>query len=205
MIGRVRGHLLEKSAPLVLVNVQGIAYELLVPMTTLYCLPDLGDEVELHTHFAVSEAAQQLFGFFQRHDRDFFRLLIKVNGVGPKMALGIMSIDTDDIVRFVMNSDIAALTRVPGVGKKTAERLVIEMRDRLKSWQVADSSVTDISGDAGGQSGQSAWIADAESALIALGYKPTEAAKAVSKVLSDEVGSGEELIRLALKSMLPVS
>lgn len=174
-------------------------------MTTFYRLPELGVRVTLHTHFAVSETSQQLYGFISREDRDLFRLLIKVNGVGPKMAIGIMSMESADFVRCVRSDNVAALVKVPGVGKKTAERLVIEMRDKLKAWGIPDAGASEgdivtVEPEAPGVNGM---MAEAESALIALGYKPTEAAKAVSAVFNDEITRSEDLIRLALRNMLP--
>lgn len=204
MIGRLCGVLLEKQAPYLLVDVNGVGYELQAPMTTFFSLPELGQIAILQTHFSVSETSQQLFGFASKKDREFFRLLIKVNGVGPKMAVGIMSIDTDEIVRCVRDNNLDALVKVPGVGKKTAERLIIEMRDKLKSWSYSSDEATRGNGHVPTSSaGQGHIVAEAESALIALGYKPAESAKAVSRVLSEEHTSSEQIIRLALKSMLP--
>lgn len=204
MIGRLCGVLLEKQAPYLLVDVNGVGYELQAPMTTFFSLPELGQIAILQTHFSVSETSQQLFGFASKKDREFFRLLIKVNGVGPKMAVGIMSIDTDEIVRCVRDNNLDALVKVPGVGKKTAERLIIEMRDKLKSWSYSSDEATHGNGHVPTSSaGQGHIVAEAESALIALGYKPAESAKAVSRVLSEEHTSSEQIIRLALKSMLP--
>lgn len=206
MIGRLEGVVLEKQAPEILIDVQGVGYELQAPMTTFFSLPEPGQKTVLHTHFSVSENAQQLFGFVEKRDRELFRLLIKVNGVGPKMAVGIMSIDTDEIVHCVIDNNVAALVKVPGVGKKTAERLIIEMRDKLKGWQFADGKALSANAPHGqSSSANSSVIAEAESALVALGYKPTEAAKAVSKACNDDISSAEELIRMALKSMLPAS
>ncbi len=187
-----------------LVDTNGVGYELQAPMTTFFSLPDDGNEVILHTHFAVSENAQQLFGFIEKQDRELFRLLIKVNGVGPKMAVSIMSMDSATFVRCVMDNDVASLVKVPGVGKKTAERLIIEMRDKLKSWRAEGGSVPEANYAREATFGVNHNVAEAESALVALGYKPTEAAKAVARVLVDEPQSAEDIIRLALKSMLPV-
>lgn len=206
MIGRLKGLLVEKQPPHVLIDVQGVGYDVLAPMTSFYHLPDLGDEVVLHTHFAVSETSQQLYGFYDKESRELFRQLIKVSGVGPKMALAILSgMETAAFVRCVMEDNTAALVKVPGVGKKTAERLIIEMRDKLKGWEFGPGAVP--AGELPVQpaaAGNSA-IAEAESALVALGYKPTEASRAVSAVLNehDDVQRSEDLIRLALRSMLP--
>jgi len=204
MIGRLKGVLLEKQAPHLLVDVHGVGYELQAPMTTFFSLGEIGAEVLLHTHFSVSENAQQLFGFADKRDRELFRLLIKVNGVGPKMAVGIMSIDTDEIVRCVMDNNVEALVKVPGVGKKTAERLIIEMRDKVKGWNYASESASVASVGQSPVSSQNTLVAEAESALIALGYKPAEAGRAVSSAMKNaELDSAEAVIRVALKSMLP--
>ncbi len=205
MIGRLRGLLLEKQPPHLLLDVQGVGYEVLAPMTSFYHLPELGAEVILHTHLAVSETAQQLYGFYAQEERTLFRQLIKVNGVGPKMALGILSgMDANEFVRCVMDNNVPALVKVPGVGKKTAERLVIEMRDRLKDWHGDSASPGRLAVSGAVQSSTNTMLADAEGALIALGYKPTEAAKAVSAILDEhEVTRSEDLIRLALRSMMP--
>lgn len=203
MIGRLKGTLLEKQPPELLIDVHGVGYEVMAPMSTFYQLPAIGVEAVLHIHFSVSENAQQLFGFYDKDDRALFRQLIKVNGVGPKMALGIMSgMESDDFVRCVRDNNVAALVKVPGVGKKTAERLVIEMRDRLAAWQSPAPSVP--GSPAALQKSASDMVGEAESALIALGYKPPEAARAVSAVLKEHtVERCEELIRLALRGMMP--
>jgi len=208
MIGRLTGKLLEKQAPFLLVDVQGVAYEVQAPMTTFYQLGSLGDEVVLHTHFAVSETSQQLFGFARLSDRTLFRTLIKVNGVGPKMAISILSgMEAETIARCVMEDNTAALVKVPGVGKKTAERLIIELRDKVSEWQSTGAGLSEM--EAASQPVSQApsskdKMAEAESALISLGYKPAEASKAISRVmkqLGDEAGSSEELIRMALRGM----
>lgn len=204
MIGRLRGVLLEKQPPHLLVDVHGVGYDLLAPMTTFYSLPALGEEVVLHTHFSVSENAQQLFAFINKEDRALFRQLIKVSNVGPKMALGILSgMDSSEFVRCVMNNNLNALVQVPGVGKKTAERLIVEMRDRLRDWSAAADGPIPAPVKAAVTS-ENQIVADAESALIALGYKPVEAAKAINGVLTEQnVERSEDLIRLALRSMMP--
>ncbi|WP_339074215.1 Holliday junction branch migration protein RuvA [Teredinibacter turnerae] len=205
MIGRLTGNLVVKQAPNLMVDINGVGYDLLAPMSTFYQLPELDAKVVLHTHFAVSETSQQLFGFIDQQDREFFRMLIKVNGVGPKMAVGIMSMETNDIVRCILEDNLNALVKVPGVGKKTAERLIIEMRDKLKSWQVTpsvDATGSLVALDSAAPS-QNAIVAEAESALVALGYKPVEASKAVARVTSDEIARSEDLIRLALRNMIP--
>lgn len=201
MIGRIRGTLIHKQPPEILVEVGGIGYEIQVPMTTLFRLPALGEPVTMLTHFVVREDAQLLYGFVDESDRTLFRLLIKVNGVGPKLALTILSgMDSASFVRCVQRDDISSLVALPGVGKKTAERLLIEMRDKLKDWLAAadntaldapDNLITPPPADI---------VADAEGALIALGYKPQEAGRMVSAVNDDSIEDSEELIRRALKA-----
>lgn len=199
MIARLRGVLIEKQAPEIVVDVNGVGYEVLVPMTTLYTLPALGEEVSLYTQMIVREDAHSLFGFNDTRGRQLFRDLIKVNGVGPKLALTIMSgIDSDDFVRCVQDGDTASLVRLPGVGKKTAERLVMEMRDRLASW-APDQAVSQASLPE--TPSASAILAEAEAALVALGYKPQEASRAIN-ALDTEGQSSEALIRAALKNMI---
>ena len=196
MIGRLKGTVISKQAPDLMLDVNGVGYELLIPLNTFFEIPDLGETVALHTHFVVREDAQQLYGFSQLEERGLFRNLIKVNGVGPKMALAILSAMTaSEFVHCVRGNDIAALVKVPGVGKKTAERLLIEMRDKIASMaisetvQPAQNLGKDIS-------------AEAESALIALGYRPQDAAKMISRVAQEDIETAEQLIRAALKTMI---
>jgi Holliday junction DNA helicase RuvA len=201
MIGRIRGNLVLKQPPDILVEVGGVGYELQVPMTTLFRLPELGSEVSLVTHFVVREDAQLLYGFIDEADRSLFRQLIKVSGVGPKLALTILSgMDSNSFVRCVQRDDISSLVALPGVGKKTAERLLVEMRDKLADWLAQG----DASGAAGGLDSVGGpvtdIVADAEGALVALGYKPQEATRMVTAVNDDSVTNSEELIRRALKS-----
>jgi Holliday junction DNA helicase RuvA len=202
MIGRLRGILIEKQPPYLLLDVNGVGYELQAPMTTFYRLPSLGGEVILHTHLSITENLHQLFGFADQRDRSLFRTLIKVNGVGPKLAVAILSgMESDDIARCVRDNNIKALTKVPGIGTKTAERLVIELRDRLKNWDLPQSDLlahSEIQQIAGGND----MYAEAESALIALGYKPVEAAKMISVASKQKPDAkSEELIRLALRTI----
>ncbi len=197
MIGRIRGTLVEKRAPEVLVDCAGVGYEVLVPMTTLYQLPELGAEVILLTHHVVREDAQQLFGFIDAQSRALFRDLIKVNGVGPKLALTVLSgVDVGEFVALVLAGDAASLVKLPGVGKKTAERLVIEMRDKLKDYEPAAGAklpnAAPVKVDA---------ASEAEEALISLGYKPQEAARAIAGVEGEGLPV-EDLIRQALKAMI---
>lgn len=197
MIGRLQGTVLHKQAPDLLLDVQGVGYEVLVSLSTFFAVPAVGESVVLHTHFVVREDAQLLFGFSELAERALFRHLIKVNGVGPKMALAILSgMSASEFAQSVLNNDVATLVKLPGVGKKTAERLVIEMRDR-----VGDIDATNATGVA--VSAKPPGIAEeAESALIALGYKPQDATKMVSSAISDDISSPEQLIRAALKSMV---
>lgn len=199
MIGRLQGTLLEKTPPWLLIDVSGLAYEVESSMFTFYRLPDVGQAVTLHTHLVVREDAQLLYGFTHLHERALFRNLIKVSGVGPKLALAILSgIEPDNFVSCVMQNDTASLVRVPGVGKKTAERLIVEMRDRLRDWQMESGALlsdTIINGDKATQ--------EAISALISLGYKPAEAKQAITEVSKDQgPQSSEVFIREALRRML---
>lgn len=210
MIGRLRGILVEKQPGQVLVEAAGLGYEVDIPYTTFFHLPETGQEVTLHTHFAVREDAQSLYGFAQRLDRDLFRLLIKVNGVGPKLAVGILSgLDADQFIRCVELRDASALVKLPGVGKKTAERLLIDMADRIGQLEgqfVPASDGTAVKGSdiSSRPQRQPDAAEEAEAALISLGYKPQEASKAINRV-AEEGMSSEELIRHALKAMIPAS
>ena len=196
MIGRLQGTVIDKQAPDLLLDVQGVGYELLVSLSTFFAIPAVGESVTLHTHFVVREDVQQLYGFTERSERTLFRHLIKVNGVGPKMALAVLSgMSANEFSACVHNNDVDTLVRLPGVGKKTAERLVIEMRDRVGSIEASVSS-TNV------HAAQPDLTQEAESALIALGYKPQDAAKMISRVAGDEVLSVEQLIRRALKNMV---
>ena len=197
MIGRLQGKVVEKQAPDLLVDVQGVGYEVLVSLNTFFDIPEVGAVVTLHTHFVVREDIQQLYGFTKVSERSLFRNLIKVNGVGPKMALAILSgMSANDFAICVHNNDTAALVKLPGVGKKTAERLLIEMRDKIGD---IDTSGGDTSNNS--LSAQSDLSQEAESALIALGYKPADAAKIINRVADETVTDAGQLIRLALKSM----
>ncbi|XLX41642.1 Holliday junction branch migration protein RuvA [Ectopseudomonas mendocina] len=200
MIGRLRGTLAEKQPPHLLLDVNGVGYELEVPMTTLYRLPAVGEAVTLHTHLVVREDAHLLYGFFEKRERELFRELIRLNGVGPKLALALMSgLEVDELVRCVQAQDTAALVKVPGVGKKTAERLLVELKDRFKAWESIPSIAPLVVEPQLAQAVSSAEN-DAVSALISLGYKPQEASRAVAAVKEDGMSS-EDLIRRALRGM----
>lgn len=188
MIGSLTGRLAAKHPPHLTIECHGVGYEIEAPMSTCYVLPALGAEVTLLTHLVVREDAQLLYGFASDAERRLFRNLIKVNGVGPKLALSVLSgASVDDFVRCIRDGDTAQLTRLPGVGKKTAERLVIELRDRL------DLDAAPAAGAAGRPGGE------ATAALIALGYKPNDAAAMVRDAQHDHAdASTEDLIRRAL-------
>jgi len=222
MIGQLRGKILEKQAPYILLEVGGVGYEIDAPMTTFYELPATGSDIVLYTHLAVREDAHKLYGFVSKTDRSLFRSLIKVSGVGAKMALALLSgMAANEFVYTIKNKDVSALVNIPGVGKKTAERLIVEMGDRLKDWQgdsgsaaghvaksgtesdLPDSGMLD-SGliDSGLEDSGVVFNAtqDAISALVSLGYKPQQASMMVLNV--DNKGcSSEEIIRHALKSV----
>ncbi len=200
VIGRLRGTLAEKQPPHLLLDVNGVGYELEVPMTTLYRLPAVGEPVTLHAHLVVREDAHLLYGFFEKRERELFRELIRLNGVGPKLALALMSgLEVDELVRCVQSQDTAALVKVPGVGKKTAERLLVELKDRFKAWESIPSIAPLMVEPQLAQAVSSAEN-DAVSALISLGYKPQEASRAVAVVKEDGLSS-EDLIRRALRGM----
>ena len=201
MIGRIQGLLIENKAPDLLIDVQGVGYELQAPLSTAFALPGLGDSVTLHTHMVVREDAHLLYGFATRGERTLFRTLIKINGVGPKLALAILSgMETSRFVQLIHDQDPGALVKIPGVGKKTAERLIVEMKDKLNALGSAGSLlITPLEAHANSFALLNAQQ-DAESALIALGYKPAQAAKAVTTVSTDGMTS-EAIIRAALKAL----
>ena len=196
MIGRLRGTLIAKQAPSLVLDVHGVGYEIEAPMTTFYELPPVGKEVTLFTHLVVREDAHLLCGFASERERRLFRQLIKVSGVGARLALTILSgISADVFVGCVVNKDTVTLTRLPGVGKKTAERLIMEMRDRLDDWDQS-VAVTDVSVAA---TTETSPLGVAVSALVALGYKPQEASRMV-RIIDAGGLSSEEIIRRALQS-----
>ena len=197
MIGFLRGKLVHKAPPFLVLDVQGVGYEVEAPMTTFYDLPAINEEIKLHTHLVVREDAHILFGFSTEADRTLFRTLIKVNGVGPKLALTILSGQSaEEFHRCIHDNDTQALVRLPGVGKKTAERLIIEMRDRLPD--LGDSAMTGIDKTGAATPSVSNSKQEAVSALCSLGYKPLDAGKMVQNI-SAEGRSCEDIIRLALQ------
>jgi Holliday junction DNA helicase RuvA len=198
VIGLLRGRILGKQPPQLLIDVNGVGYEVDAPMTTFYNLPAVGEEVTLFTHLAVREDAHTLFGFLQLSDRDLFRSLLKVNGVGARLALGILSgMEVGQFIHCIQSGDAAALVRLPGIGKKTAERLIIELRDRLP-----DAGAAGEAGAGGVTPAPAASpIEDAVSALVGLGYRPQEASRMVRAINAAELSS-EEIIRQALQGMV---
>jgi holliday junction DNA helicase RuvA len=200
MIGQIRGMILEKQPPQLLLDVHGVGYEIDAPMSTFYRLPDVGQEVILHTHFVVREDAHHLYGFYDREERALFRILLKVNGVGPRLALTILSSMTpDEFVRSLIHQDTESLVRLPGVGKKTAERLIVEMRDKISDWQKNISP--EFKKTVNKNDGRTLVIQDTIAALVALGFKREEASRTVHK-LEDGVLSSEEMIRLSLREIV---
>ncbi len=194
MIGLLRGRVLSRQPPLLLLEVNGVGYEVEAPMSTFYDLPAGDEPVILYTHLMVRDDAHTLFGFIRERDRALFRMLLRVNGVGGKMALAILSgMTADEFSLNVQAGDVAALTRLPGVGKKTAERLIIEMRDRLEKLEGGASPA------ATAPAGRAAADGDAVDALVALGYRPAEASRMVRAVFAPELDT-EGLIRAALQA-----
>jgi Holliday junction DNA helicase RuvA len=193
MIGFLRGRLADKHPPMLVLDVNGVGYELEAPMSTFYDLPAVGQEITLLTHLLVRDDAHVLYGFASDAERALFRSLLKVSGIGAKMALGILSgISVDGFARCVRTEDTATLVKVPGIGKKTAERLIVEMRDRLGSPQVEGG------GAPVGVIHETSASDEAFGALVALGYKPAEVARLLKSVPT-EGASTEEIIRLALQ------
>ncbi|MBT8119095.1 MAG: Holliday junction branch migration protein RuvA [Gammaproteobacteria bacterium] len=198
MIGRLQGTLLEKHPPAILIDVQGVGYELEASMSTFYHLPECGETITLHTHMVVREDAQLLYGFYSLSERQMFRNLIKISGVGPKLALTILSgMSAEDFSRCIMDGDSKALTRLPGVGKKTAERLVIELKDRLEKDDTLTLAATN--GTTEKIERQANPVNDAVSALISLGYKAQQASQMI-RDLDVEDRTTEEIIRAALQA-----
>lgn len=197
MIGKITGKLLEKHPPQVLIDVAGVGYELDVPMSTLYVLPHAGEMVALYTHFVVREDAQLLFGFASRSERETFRKLIKVTGIGAKIALAVLSGMTgDELATAVERDDAARLAKVPGIGKKTAERLILELRGKLAGTTALQANATGLFAP------PASTLDDISNALLALGYNEREAAT-TTKALPPDI-SVNDGIRMALKSLAKV-
>ncbi|MFU8895568.1 MAG: Holliday junction branch migration protein RuvA [Gammaproteobacteria bacterium] len=196
MIGFLHGKLAGKHPPQLLVDVGGVGYELEAPMSTFYQLPETGEPVQILTHLLVREDAHVLYGFATEAERQLFRSLIKISGVGPRIALAILSgISAEGFVRCVQSEDAAALTRIPGVGRKTAERLMVEMRDKLT--QAGSALAQSMPAGVVGVGGTAA--DEAFGALVALGYRPPEAQRLL-KLVEDKASTTEELIRAALQA-----
>ncbi|MBT8445333.1 MAG: Holliday junction branch migration protein RuvA [Gammaproteobacteria bacterium] len=196
MIGFVRGRLAHKEPPWVVIDVGGVGYEIEAPMSTIFRLPDVGNDVQLRTHLVVREDAQTLFGFSTEEERSLFRNLIKVSGVGAKLALTILSgISVEGFKQCVLTEDKAALVRLPGIGRKTAERLILDMRDRI------DGAVLTTAGAVAPGEPASA-RADAFNALVSLGYRPGEVQKMLDKVDTDGVDT-EDILRSVLRAAAP--
>ncbi len=195
MIAWLKGKLLEKQAPSLLLDVNGVGYELEAPMTTFYDLPAEGEEVAIYVHMVVREDAQLLFGFSSRQQRELFRSLVKVNGVGPKVALAVLStLSAQELLQCMADEDYNQLCKVPGIGKKTAQRLVVEMKDRL------EKEFGDVALEARAQTGSATnSLNDAIEALVSLGYRPADAGRVVKSL--DKELSSEDLIRQALRML----
>ena len=199
MIGRLRGLLIEKRPPRLLVECAGVGYDVEAPMTTIWALPELNQEVVLHTHLLVREDAHSLYAFATLAERELFQALLKVSGVGAKMALAVLSgMQVDEFALAVQRGDATRLTTLPGIGKKTAERLIVEMRDRVADW-ASGGAVVLPAGTLAPTPATDA-VADAVSALIALGYKPQEASRLVSAVETDGKAS-DVIIREVLRGI----
>ncbi|MEA3278807.1 MAG: Holliday junction branch migration protein RuvA [Pseudomonadota bacterium] len=199
MIGRLRGEILYKRPPQLMLEVGGVGYELEAPMSTFYDMPAVGGTITLFTHLAVREDAQVLYAFAREQERSLFRSLLKVTGVGARMALAILSgMDAQRFALCVQQEDVTALTRVPGVGKKTAQRLIMEMRDRLDVLS-AGLPASAMQPSAGG-GGEDSALADAVGALVALGYRPADANR-MARNADDGAKTSEEIIRAALREV----
>ncbi len=201
MIGRLHGKIIEKTPPEIVLDVQGVGYELLLPMTSFYNLPNVGEETTLFTHLSIREDAHLLFGFSEKIDRTLFRDLIKTNGVGPKLALAILSaMSVYDFATAIENEDVAKLTKIPGIGKKTAERLLVELKGKFKSVAQTDFFMEQSSHQTV-QVNTPNPTDEAKEALISLGYKATEIEKMLKRITQKDLSS-EEIIREALKRSL---
>lgn len=195
MIGRLQGILLHKQPPQLLIDVQGVGYEVEAPMSTFYQLPPAGEKILLHTHMVVREDAQLLYGFYAETERKMFRSLIRINGVGPKLALTILSgVTADEFSRCIMDNDAKTLTGLPGVGKKTAERLIVELRDKLDDIELAPAATI----PAGVTAAPTSPVSDAVSALVALGYKAQDASRMVRGIETRDMET-EAIIKAALQ------
>ena len=199
MIGRLQGVVAEKQPSWVILDVQGVGYEVDLPLSVFASLPATSEPLTLWIHQVIREDANLLYGFSRLEDRQLFRELIKVSGIGPKVALAILSsLEARQLLNVIQNGDLQALTRVPGIGKKTAERLLVDLKDRLKSWQPQQMAKLELPMDASQPSTDHR--AEAEAALVALGYKPTEASRALSGIEPEGLDT-QALIKAALKQV----
>ena len=194
MIVKLAGKLLDKQAPCALIDVNGVGYEINVSLMTFVDLPSVGSDVEMHTHLVVREDSHTLYGFLTVHERSLFKDLIKVNGVGPKMALGMLSgMTVDEFARAILNRDVSSLVKLPGVGKKTAERLVIEMKDAIDGVGLSGATENTIT--------KSDIRLEAESGLLSLGYKAQDITKILNNLDYKNASSSEDIIKMALQSI----
>ena len=194
MIVKLAGKLLDKQAPCALIDVNGVGYEINVSLMTFVDLPSVGSDVEMHTHLVVREDSHTLYGFLTVHERSLFKALIKVNGVGPKMALGMLSgMTVDEFARAILNRDVSSLVKLPGVGKKTAERLVIEMKDAIDGVGLSRASEITMT--------KSDIRLEAESGLLSLGYKAQDITKILNNLDYKNASSSEDIIKMALQSI----
>ena len=199
MIGRLTGTLAVKQPPALMIDVGGVGYELEAPLSTFYELPAVGEQVTLHTHLVIRDDAHLLFGFAREAERRLFRVLLRVSGVGAKMALAVLSgMSADDFARSIESDDVTALTRVPGIGRKTAQRLIVEMRDRLDD-DLRGVLPASAGSEAAGGSGSVSSVGDAIAALVALGYRHAEAERMIRAVDTDG-RTTEDIIRSALQA-----
>ena len=197
MIARLSGTLVSKQPPTLVIDVNGVGYEVEAPLSVFYDLPESGQPVVLLTHLSVSDTAHTLYGFASEAERTLFRQLLKISGIGAKLALTILSgASGAELAQYVADRDTASLTRLPGIGKKTAERIIIELRDKLGDLPEPAGGLPGGGVAAGGSA-----AAEARNALAALGYKPQEASRMVQAIAKPEMGT-EEIIRLALQAMV---
>jgi len=194
MIGRLSGTLVSKHPPFLLIDVNGVGYEVEAPMSVFYDLPENGKPVVLLTHLSIKDDAHTLYGFSSENERRLFRQLLKISGIGAKLALTILSgASGDELARFVAERDAAALTRLPGIGKKTAERIIIELRDKLDDFAPVGGAAPGAAAPAPDA------VGEARNALVALGYKPQEASR-MARAVAEAGMETEEIIRRALKA-----
>ena len=197
MIARLAGTLIQKQPPLMVIDVAGVGYEVEAPLTVFYDLPETGQPVVILTHLAVKDDSHTLYGFSSEAERTLFRQLLKISGIGAKLALTILSgASGDDLARYVAESDSASLTRLPGIGKKTAERIIIELRDKLDGFPLAGGTSIRLGSGVPGDA-----ASEAAHALSALGYKPQEVSRMVRNAAEPDMAA-EEIIRRALQSMI---